>query len=210
MNWIFDHWKELVGYLAPIFIILSMMQSRLKTVRIFMILGCIVFIIYGLLVGALPVALANALIGVVTAYYLWKTGRDSSEYHLVENKKEMIEAFLSTYETEIRNLFPAGLEHVREGGFPVFLLMQKAEIIGLTCYRPINESSAELLVDYIIPSFRDEKSEKLFYDKSEGLFKIRGFKSLFLRTDQPKIIIQLSSVGFIKSKEDPYSFQKNF
>jgi hypothetical protein len=67
-----NNWEETFGYLAPVFIVLSMMQQNLTYVRIFMILGCITFIIYGYLIDAMPVVVANALICSVTTFYLLK------------------------------------------------------------------------------------------------------------------------------------------
>lgn len=72
MDWIMANWRELVGYLAPVFIVLSMMQEDLRWIRTYMILGCLTFVIYGFLVGAMPVVVANALIGIVTAIYYCK------------------------------------------------------------------------------------------------------------------------------------------
>ena len=72
MEWLVDNWKEALGYLAPLFIILSMMQQNLTHVRLLMILGCITFVIYGYLIGAMPVVVANALICSVTIFYLLK------------------------------------------------------------------------------------------------------------------------------------------
>lgn len=69
-------WKELIGYMAPIFIILSMTRSSVEEIRLWMILGCITFVVYGFLVGALPVVVANALIAIVTGYCWW---RDKSQ-----------------------------------------------------------------------------------------------------------------------------------
>lgn len=73
MDWIVAHWEELLGYLAPVFIILSMMQHNLTRIRIFMILGCITFVAYGYLIDAMPVVVANLLIGIVTVFYLIKS-----------------------------------------------------------------------------------------------------------------------------------------
>ena len=58
--------------MAPVFIILSMMQDNLTRVRIYMICGCTTFVIYGLVIDALPVVLANFMIGAVTFWYLVK------------------------------------------------------------------------------------------------------------------------------------------
>lgn len=70
MEWINLYWKELIGYLAPVFIVLSMTRTSLKEVRIYMVLGCITFVLYGILVKAWPVVVANSIIGVVTGIYL--------------------------------------------------------------------------------------------------------------------------------------------
>lgn len=72
MEWISANWKELLGFLAPIFIVISMMQHNLTRMRLFMLCGCSVFIIYGYLIDAMPVLIANAMILVVTAFYLLK------------------------------------------------------------------------------------------------------------------------------------------
>lgn len=72
MDWIAANWEELLGYLAPVFIILSMMQSNITRIRILMICGCMTFVIYGYLIDAMPVVVANGLITVVTAFYLFK------------------------------------------------------------------------------------------------------------------------------------------
>lgn len=72
MDWLTENWKELVGYLAPVFIIFSMMQHNITLVRIWMICGCLTFVVYGLLIDAMPVVVANGLIAGVTACYLFK------------------------------------------------------------------------------------------------------------------------------------------
>lgn len=70
MNALMANWKELVGYLAPVFIVLSMMQSNILYIRIYMLLGCVTFVLYGIFVEAWPVVIANFIIGVVTFYFL--------------------------------------------------------------------------------------------------------------------------------------------
>ena len=79
MEWIVANWEELVGYLAPVFIILSMMQHNVTRIRILMICGCVTFVIYGYLIDAMPVVVANALITIVTAFYLLKPKPKSAE-----------------------------------------------------------------------------------------------------------------------------------
>lgn len=63
---------ELVGYSASLFIAISLMMTDIVKLRIINSIGCILFIIYGLNVGAYPVALANTIIIIINFYNLYK------------------------------------------------------------------------------------------------------------------------------------------
>lgn len=65
----FNNWYELIGNLATVFIVLSVMQKNVTRVRICMIFGSLCFIIYGFFINAFPVILANAIIGLVSLKY---------------------------------------------------------------------------------------------------------------------------------------------
>lgn len=63
---------ELVGYLASILIAISLTMTDMFKLRIINSIGCLMFVIYGLNVGAYPVALANAIIIIINIYNLSK------------------------------------------------------------------------------------------------------------------------------------------
>ena len=63
---------EWVGYLASIVIAISLIMSDIVKLRIINTVGCILFVIYGIAVGAYPVAFTNLLIVFINSYYLYK------------------------------------------------------------------------------------------------------------------------------------------
>lgn len=63
---------ELVGYLASILIAISLTMTDMYKLRIINSIGCLMFVIYGLNVGAYPVALANTIIIIINIYNLYK------------------------------------------------------------------------------------------------------------------------------------------
>ena len=67
---------EWVGYLASIVIAISLIMSDIIKLRVINTIGCILFVIYGLSVGAYPVAFTNMLIVFINAYYLYKLKKD--------------------------------------------------------------------------------------------------------------------------------------
>jgi len=65
---------EWIGYLASILI--TMFMKEIFKLRFINLMGCILFVIYGLIIGAYPVAIANAIIVFINLYYLYKLFRE--------------------------------------------------------------------------------------------------------------------------------------
>lgn len=63
---------EWVGYLASVVIAISLMMSNIKKLRWWNLIGAALFVVYGLAIDAIPVALVNFFIVFIDAYYLRK------------------------------------------------------------------------------------------------------------------------------------------
>lgn len=63
---------EWVGYLASIFIGISMFMKNMVRLRIINLIGCILFCIYGFTIGAYPVAIVNLIISCTNIYYIYQ------------------------------------------------------------------------------------------------------------------------------------------
>ena len=68
---------QYIGYLASVFIILSFIVKDIQKLRIINLIGCICFVIYGVLsVEKLwPVIIPNAIICIVQVYHLINTSK---------------------------------------------------------------------------------------------------------------------------------------
>ena len=60
---------ELIGYAASIMVAISLMMRSLKRLRVINLVGCVLFVGYGLSVGAYPVVAVNGFIAIVNVYY---------------------------------------------------------------------------------------------------------------------------------------------
>ena len=67
---------EWVGYLASIFIGISMFMKNIVKLRFINLIGCILFSAYGFTIGAYPVAIVNLIISFTNIYYLYKLVRN--------------------------------------------------------------------------------------------------------------------------------------
>ncbi|MDR1698675.1 MAG: hypothetical protein LBR75_02470, partial [Prevotellaceae bacterium] len=59
-----------IGYLAPAFLVLSFLFKDVVKLRLINSIGCLFFIIYGLLISAYPVVIANGIIVGINVYQL--------------------------------------------------------------------------------------------------------------------------------------------
>lgn len=63
---------EYIGYAASIFIVISLMMTSIVKLRIINSIGCFLFVVYGIYVGAYPVVISNAIIIFINGYNLYK------------------------------------------------------------------------------------------------------------------------------------------
>lgn len=69
---------EWVGYIASACIVLSLVMTSIEKIRIINTIGCLLYVYYGIRVGAYPVAVANVCIVLINAYHLIKLKKQSS------------------------------------------------------------------------------------------------------------------------------------
>ena len=62
---------EIIGYLAPAFLVLSFLFKNMVKLRIVNNIGCLFFVAYGLLISAYPIVIANAIIVGINIYHLF-------------------------------------------------------------------------------------------------------------------------------------------
>lgn len=63
---------EIIGLLGTLFVLISFLMKEVKLIRIINIIGAILFVIYGLLIGALSTWLLNAILVIIHIIYLLK------------------------------------------------------------------------------------------------------------------------------------------
>ena len=65
---------DIVGYLASIILLVSFLMKDIRTLRIINSIGCLLFVVYGVLLNfSIPIIITNAAISCINGYYLLKT-----------------------------------------------------------------------------------------------------------------------------------------
>lgn len=63
---------EIIGLLGTVFVLISFLMKEVKLIRIINIIGAVLFVVYGLLIGALSTWLLNAILVIIHIIYLLK------------------------------------------------------------------------------------------------------------------------------------------
>jgi uncharacterized protein with PQ loop repeat len=63
---------ESVGYLASLIVLLSFLTSSVIRLRVINFTGCVLFVIYGILISAYPIAIINSIIAAIQVIFISK------------------------------------------------------------------------------------------------------------------------------------------
>jgi GNAT superfamily N-acetyltransferase len=203
---------QLLGYLAFIFLALSLWVTNDIKFRWINSLGCLSFIFYGIFINAFPIVLTNSALLAINIYFLFKIYRRQEKFDLVEFKNDasLIPKFLSFYQKDIQVYFPdfvmgAGENEIR------FVVLRDIVIANLFVAIVNDEGDAFVKINYTVPKYRDYKVGRFLFEEGTDFLQSKGIRRI--------IYLQVHNVHHekflkvMKFKKEPlgdgYSFIKN-
>ena len=192
---------ELIGYLGSILVAISLMMRSLLRLRIINLVGALFFTIYGVLLGAYPVAFLNGLIVCIDLYYLIQMSRQKDFFTFLEvlpNSKYM-NAFVEFYKDDILEIIPT-YTHKAEEDLLCFFILRNMMPAGLFVAK-VQGEEAHIQLDYVIPNYRDFQVARFILEENAAFFLQRGICRFV--SDGGSAIHQtyLEKMGFMKQGE---------
>lgn len=195
---------ELVGYLASALVVVSLLMTRILRLRVIGLIGATTFVVYGLLIGSIPIVLTNAVIMVINVVFLWRATRVSEWFHKLEVAPQSgyLADFLEFYRDDISESQPEWDGQVEGSDLVVFVLrdMQPAMVIVGSQSGPV----LQLRLDYAIPLFRDYRMGRFLYDANADFFVDRGITSLASSGQTKQHSAYLRKMGFDETEPGRY------
>lgn len=190
-------WLEVFGYAASVVVAVSLMMGSIVKLRWYNLFGALGFSIYGALIHAYPVAVLNGFIAIADLYYLIQIYRDKGAFDVlpVSAGSSYAAHFLAARSEEIKQLFPA-FDGRLEGDRVGFYVLRDLVPAGLFVAAPTAQGDLEVLLDYVLPAYRDFKPGRHVYDTCMKQFRAQGFERLVARTDDPRHADYLRRMGF--------------
>jgi hypothetical protein len=188
---------EIIGYIASALVAISLMMSSILRLRIINMIGAAAFTLYGLLIGAYPVAVVNFIIVVIDLYYLYQIFGEEEYFTLLEVQptSDYLRYFLGFYEDEIRTYLP---EFAFDPEMPqiIFFVLRDLVPAGLFIAERWDESDLYVNLDFVIPGYRDFKIGAYIFTQRTAIFKDQGIERIYSRPGNTTHQAYLRRMGF--------------
>jgi hypothetical protein len=192
---------EFIGYAASLLIAISLMMKSLIRLRVLNAVGAVIFVVYGLLIRAYPVALLNGLIVIIDLYYLLRMLRRSDYFTLMEVAPDStyLAFFLNFHKDDIRTFFPS-FSYQSQPGDMIFFILRDTIPAGLVILRPEGEQG-RILLDYALKDYRDFKIGSFVFDDNADILLDRGLNGLVTEGKVPIHSKYLRQMHFSRSED---------
>ncbi|GGK78315.1 YgjV family protein [Ornithinimicrobium pekingense] len=174
MNWI-----EVLGWTGSAVLVLSLLQTRLLRLRVINLVGCLVLLVYNTIVEVWPMVGLNVVLALINVVYLWRmlrTRHDERSYTVLEVPADdaYLAYVLDRHREDIARINP-GFTFAPADVDAAYLVLHGDATVGVVLARDAGGSTAEVLLDWVTPAYRDfSPGEFVFRDS--GLFSGRGVR----------------------------------
>ena len=192
-----------IGYLASLFLIISLCIHGDIKFRIYNSLGCVAFTIYGIAFNAWPVILTNAILLAINFYYLRKLYQHRENFDLIPFTVDdkIVQKFLHFYAVDIATYFPAYSESSTKANFN-FIVLRDLVIANIFSATLDEKCDANVHINYTIKKYRDFKVGKFIFEKEKENLMAKGVKRIVYKNVQNKSHVTfLEMYGFKKMGE---------
>ena len=198
---------EWIGYISSIVILISLTMSSIIKLRWINLLGAILFSIYGIFIGAMPVAVVNLGIALIDIYYLWRLYGQKESFVVVKADvgSALFQYFIDENRDEIEEQID--IAKIDDSDIAVYTLRDN-NLAGIVIGYMVDDDTLFIKLDFVVSKYRDFKIGHYLFVKNEKLFKDRGIKRLLAHARDTEHQIYLQKVGFKQLDDSLYEFEK--
>ncbi len=197
-----------IGYTASAIIAISMTMSSIVKFRVINLIGAGLFCTYGILIGAIPVALLNGFIFFVDIYYLVSifSRKEVFEVMRVRNDNKYLKRFLNFYHDDILRFFPH-FTHKPELNTHSFFILRDMAVAGIFLARRVEGEVLHVIMDYVKAEYRDFKNGKFIFHRLKHEMMEDGFTLVVTEGHTKQHKRYLKKLGFKQVSEENFELR---
>jgi hypothetical protein len=191
---------ELIGYLASALVVASFAMKSVVRLRVVSLIGSVVFVIYGVALGSIPLIITNAAAAGLNLWNLrreFRPNRDLGAVPIAADAPFLLD-FLNSHRDDILRFHP-DFNAPADGDF-VRLLNRDGLPAGAVIGTP-DGARLHIKLDYVMQAFRDSRIGSWLYGAGAKTFTDAGFTTLIAAPESDALRNYLVRSGFTESSE---------
>ncbi|AEH61048.1 hypothetical protein Mzhil_1193 [Methanosalsum zhilinae DSM 4017] len=189
---------EIIGYVGSAIWVISFMMSSTFRLRLFNLFGAASYVVYGLLIGANPIALVNGLVALLNVYHLMYMKSLDASFDVLEVPVEgstYVERFLKQHEKNIQKVYPNFREMDFSKCYAIFTLRNFMPA-GVCIYEVIPDGRIQIKLDYICLNNKDIKGTISLYNDYREYLRNKGYWEILIEVTDKKYKDYLCWLGY--------------
>lgn len=194
---------EVIGYLGSGLVILSLLQKSILRLRTIGLVASLTFLVYSVTIEAYPIAVVNVVAASIHLYYLRRLVRLKSEVFTILRLRpdgRYLRYFLDFYKDDIATRYQPDFVYEPAPDVIAVFMLRDMVPAGLLVARLHGDSSFEVLLDYVIPQYRDFKLANWLYSEASGIVDETGSRVAWTRVTTPDQRDYFTRIGFKPDK----------
>jgi len=193
-------WVEWFGYLASMVVLVSLTMTSIIKLRVINFIGCLLFASFAYFIGSVPTIFMNLSIACINVYYLYQIYSTKEEFKIISasTSSEYFQHFQEVNQHEIEK--QVDLQDLKKANTSFYMLRDN-NIAGVLAGVTDSDGVFFIMLDYVIPRYRDFKLGSYYYNTHPDFIKARGINTLKAISDTEEHSFYLEKMGFEKLSE---------
>lgn len=171
---------QLIGYAASVFLASSLLVNNDIRFRWLNGAGQVAFIIYGYMIGALPVMITNCLLLIINIVRLIRIYNTKEDFDLVEVEAgdQLVQKYLNYYRKDIVTYFPEFSFADTKKSLIRFVVLRDLNFANIFVAELDESGCAEVKINYTVPKYRDFKVGRFIFEKENAFMSYKGIREI--------------------------------
>ncbi|MCR4651904.1 MAG: YgjV family protein [Lachnospiraceae bacterium] len=198
---------EGIGYVGSALVVVSMLMTSVKKLRIINSIGSAIFAFYALLIHSYPTAIMNIFLLIINIHNIIRLKQNEKNYNVIECYKDesIVQLYLGANLEDIRRFFPDF--ELGGGHLKTYLICTGSQPVGIMTGDEQSEERYDIELDYTTPMYRDLSVGNFLFehlDKNKG-YKVMSFSRA--SNDHEKYLLHMNfhktEEGYIRERVSP-------
>ncbi|KQZ69834.1 YgjV family protein [Nocardioides sp. Root151] len=177
MDWLSDHWLDILGWGGSTLLVFSLMQARVLRFRVLNLVACLVLAVFNGLLEIWPMLAMNIVLSVINLWFIVRlvsARDDATVFEVLEVRPDdaYVAHVLRGNRADIVRFQPDFDAPASDD--TVFLVQKGQETVGVVVLA-VDAGTAHVRLDYVTPRFRDFSPGRFVW-RSSSLLRDHGIR----------------------------------